>query len=304
MRGTIPSSNSKVTSLRHYVQEARWGFKLELLKTLVQRELESRYKGSVLGNLWPLLTQLSQLLIYTYVFSIVLKVRLELSGVPANNFVYGLWLFAGLLPWFAFTNGLSQAASAVVSQTNLVKKVVFPLSLLPLVPVCAAFVESTLGLMILVIFVAIFTQQFHTTLLLMPLFCLPQLLLTSGLGYFAAALTVFLRDIPQTLNVVLNLWFYLTFLRDIPQTLNVVLNLWFYLTPIVYPVSSIPEEIQGWIFWLNPLAALAEVYRDAIIVGQIQHWGEWAIAGVVASIVFLGGLWSYRKLRPGFADVL
>lgn len=284
LRGTIPSSNSKVTSLRHHLQEARWGFKLELLKTLVQRELESRYKGSVLGNLWPLLTQLSQLLIYTYVFSIVLKVRLELSGVPANNFVYGLWLFAGLLPWFAFTNGLSQAASAVVSQTNLVKKVVFPLSLLPLVPVCAAFVESTLGLMILVIFVAIFTQQFHTTLLLMPLFCLPQLLLTSGLGYFAAALTVFLRDIPQTLNVVLNLWFY--------------------LTPIVYPVSSIPEGIQGWIFWLNPLAALAEIYRDAIIVGQIQHWGEWAIAAAVASIVFLGGLWSYRKLRPGFADVL
>ncbi len=284
LRGTIPSSNSKITSFRRYVEEARWGFKLELLKTLVQRELESRYKGSVLGNLWPLLTQLSQLLIYTYVFSIVLQVRLELSGVPANNFAYGLWLFAGLVPWFAFTTGLSQAASAVVSQTNLVKKVVFPLSLLPLVPVCAAFVESTFGLMILVIFVAIFTQQFHTTLLLMPLLCLPQLLLTSGLGYFTAALTVFLRDIPQTLNVVLNLWFY--------------------LTPIVYPVSTIPEGFRSWIFWLNPLAALAEVYRDAIIVGQIQHWGEWAIAGVVASIVFLGGLWSYRKLRPGFADVL
>ncbi|TVR14453.1 MAG: ABC transporter permease [Phormidium sp. GEM2.Bin31] len=280
----MPSSNSKVSSLRHYVQEARWGFKLELLKTLVQRELESRYKGSVLGNLWAPLTQLSQLLIYTYVFSIVLQVRLELSGVPANNFAYGLWLFAGLVPWFAFTTGLSQAASAVVSQTNLVKKVVFPLSLLPLVPVCAAFVESTFGLMILVIFVAIFTQQFHTTLLLMPLLCLPQLLLTSGLGYLTAALTVFLRDIPQTLNVVLNLWFY--------------------LTPIVYPVSTIPEGFRSWIFWLNPLAALAEVYRDAIIVGQIQHWGEWAIAGVVASIVFLGGLWSYRKLRPGFADVL
>ena len=138
--------------------------------------------------------------------------------------------------------------------------------------------------MILIIFVAIFTQQFHTTLLLMPLLCLPQLLLTSGLGYFTAALTVFLRDIPQTLHVVLNLWFY--------------------LTPIVYPVNTIPEAFQNWIFWLNPLAALAEVYRDAILVGQIQHWGEWAIAGVVASIVFLGGLWSYRKLRPGFADVL
>ena len=91
--------------------------------------------------------------------------------------------------------------------------------------------------MILIIFVAIFTQQFHTTLLLMPLLCLPQLLLTSGLGYFTAALTVFLRDIPQTLHVVLNLWFY--------------------LTPIVYPVNTIPEAFQNWIFLAKSLGGLS-----------------------------------------------
>lgn len=284
MRGTTSSSISKFERLQQGLENARWGFKLELLKTLVQRELESRYKGSILGNLWPVLTQLSQLLIYTYVFSIVLKVKLELAGVPANNFTYGLWLFAGLLPWFAFTNGFSTAASAVVSQPNLVKKVVFPLSLLPLVPVLAAFVESTLGLMVLVAFAAFFTQTLHATLLLMPLIWIPQLVLTAGLGYFAAGLTVFLRDIPQTISVVLNLWFY--------------------LTPIVYPISSVPEPFRNWVFWVNPLAAFAEIYRDAILVGNIQHWGEWGIAAIVASIVFLGGLWSYRKLRPGFADVL
>ncbi|MGC9502971.1 ABC transporter permease [Baaleninema sp.] len=261
-----------------------WSFKLELLKTLVQRELEARYKGSVLGNLWPVLTQLSQLLIYTYVFSIVLKVKLSLAGVPANNLTYGLWLFAGLLPWFAFTNGFSQAASSVVSQPNLVKKVVFPLGLLPLVPVLAAFVESTLGLMVLVAFVVMATQTLHATLWLMPLIWLPQILLTAGLGYFAAGLTVFLRDIPQTITVVLNLWFY--------------------LTPIVYPAESIPESLRTLVFWLNPLAAFAAAYRDAILVGSVQHGAEWAMASVVSVLVFLAGLWSYRKLKSGFADVL
>jgi lipopolysaccharide transport system permease protein len=82
------------------------------------------------------------------------------------------------------------------------------------------------------------------------------------------------------------------------------LNLWFNLTPIVNPISSVPEPFRNWVFWVNPLAAFAEIYRDAILVGNIQHWGEWGIAAIVASIVFLGGLWSYRKLRPGFADVL
>ena len=125
----------------------QWQLKANLLKTLVQRDLEARYKGSVLGNLWPLLNQLSQLLIYTYVFSIVLKVKLNLDGVPANNLTFGVWLFAGLLPWTAFMTGLLQAAPAVVNQPNLVKKVVFPLGLLPLVPVLSAFVESSLGLM-------------------------------------------------------------------------------------------------------------------------------------------------------------
>ncbi|MBO9997488.1 MAG: ABC transporter permease [Cyanobacteria bacterium SID2] len=261
-----------------------WLFKVELLKTLVQRELESRYKGSMLGNLWPVLTQLSQLLIYTYVFSIVLKVKLSLAGVPASNLTYGLWLFAGLLPWFAFTNGFSQAASAVVTQPNLVKKVVFPLSLLPLVPVVAAFVESTLGWMVLVAFVALATQTLHASLWLMPLVWMPQLFLTAGLGYFAAGLTVFLRDIPQTIIVVLNLWFY--------------------LTPIVYPIESVPESLRSLVFWLNPLAAFAEIYRDLILVGTIRHGGEWAVASLISVLVFWGGLWSYRKLKPGFADVL
>lgn len=277
--------------MKRVLQKARWlpiikpwQTKFNLLRTLVRRDLEARYKGSVLGNLWPLLNQLSQLLIYTYVFAIVLQVKLSLKGVPANNITFGLWLFAGLLPWIAFTGGLTQATTSVTAQPNLVKKVVFPLALLPLVPILAAFIESSFGLIALIILFAISTHTFHTTLALLPLVWLPQLMLTAGLGYLLAGLTVFVRDIPQTLAVVLNLWFY--------------------LTPIVYPASAIPEKWRIYIFWLNPIAAISEVYRDLILVGSVHHWGELAVAYLIASVVLLLGLWSYRRLRPAFADVL
>ncbi|WP_310482848.1 ABC transporter permease [Chamaesiphon sp. VAR_48_metabat_403] len=263
--------------------DRQWA-KFDLLRTLVRRDLEARYKGSVLGNLWPLVNQLSQLLIYTYVFAIVLKVKLSLHGVPENNFTYGLWLFAGLLPWISFTGGFTQAAGAVIGQPNLVKKVVFPLALLPLVPVLSVFIESAFGLMILIFFVALTTHTLHNTLALLPLVWLTQLLFTAGLGYLVAGLTVFLRDIPQTLGVILNLWFY--------------------MTPIIYPPSAIPEALRGWIFWVNPIAAIAEIYRDIILIGEIKHWSEWGVASVTSIFIFWLGLKVYKYLRPAFADVL
>lgn len=281
MRGVVRKA-SKLRRLLPFGE--RWWAKYDLLRTLVRRDLEARYKGSVLGNLWPLLNQLSQLMIYTYVFSIVLKVKLSLSGLPENNLSFGLWLFAGLLPWIAFSSGLTQAAGSVVGQPNLVKKVVFPLSLLPLVPIFSAFIESSFGLILLIFFVAVTTHTLHETLALLPLVWMTQLLLTSGLGYLTAGLTVFLRDIPQTLGVILNIWMY--------------------LTPIIYPASAIPEQWRSWVFWLNPMTAISEVYRDLILVGEVKHWGEWGVASVIAVIAFCGGFLIYKRLRPAFADVL
>jgi lipopolysaccharide transport system permease protein len=271
-RGRMPASSQRWT-------------KLHLLTTLVRRDLEAQYKGSILGNLWPLLNQLSQLVIYTYVFSIVLKVKLQLAGFPENSDItFGVWLFAGLLPWSAFTSGLIKSGVSVVGQPNLVKKVVFPLGLLPLVPILTAFIESSLGLAALILIVAVSTQKLNATLFLLPLVWAPQLLLTAGLGYLTAGLTVFLRDIPQTLGVILNFWFY--------------------LTPIVYPASIIPEEWRAWIFWLNPMAAISEIYRDLILLGEVKHWGEWGVATLISAAIFCAGFAVYRRLRPAFADVL
>lgn len=275
----------RISKLKRYLPiSEQWWAKFDLLRTLVRRDLEARYKGSILGNLWPLLNQLSQLLIYTYVFSIVLNVKLTLKGLPPNNLTFGLWLFAGLLPWIAFTGGLIQATGSVLAQPNLVKKVVFPLALLPLVPILSTFIESAFGMMALILLVAFSSQTLHPTLALLPLVWIPQLLLTAGLGYLLAGLTVFLRDIPQTLGVVLNLWFY--------------------ITPIVYPASIIPVQFREWVFWLNPLAAISEVYRDLVLVGEVKHWGEWGVASLISLVIFLLGIGLYRRLRSAFADVL
>lgn len=255
-----------------------------LLRTLVVRDLESKYKGSSLGNFWTIAHQISQILIYTYVFSVILKVKLNLTGVDANNFIFGLWLYAGLLPWTAMTNGLVQSSTIVINQPNLVKKVVFPLGLLPWVPVLSAFIESLVGLLLLISMLVLMHGSIHPTLLLMPMIWIPQVLLTIGISYFLSSVTVFIRDVPQSLIVFINMLFY--------------------LTPIVYPISAIPLEWRSWVLWLNPVAAIVEVYRELLIVGRVTHWGEWLFTWVLSLGAVVLGRMVYRRLRVGFADVL
>lgn len=275
-----PEQRAHSTSLR-----VDYRAKFNLLRMLVRRDLEARYKGSLLGNLWPLLNQVSQLLIYTYVFSVVLKVRLESEVIAINDTLdFGLWLFAGLVPWIAFSGGLSQAAGVVVSQSNLVKKVVFPLTLLPLVPVLSAFIESAFGIAVLILVVAFAQKTLPVTLALLPLVWVPQLLLTAGLAYLTAGLTVFIRDIPQTLGLLLNLWMY--------------------ATPIIYPIDKVPEAWQPWVYWLNPMTAIVETYRDLVLVGEIQHPSEWMTSTLICCVIFILGRFAYRRVQPAFADVL
>ncbi|MFM2428950.1 MAG: hypothetical protein RLZZ511_163 [Cyanobacteriota bacterium] len=271
---------------------------LDLLKTLIQRDLAARYKGSILGRFWVVLNQLAQLLVYTFAFAIVLKAKpSELSAlpIPDASIAYGLWLFAGLVPWGAFTLGVTQGATAVLNQPNLVKKVIFPLALLPLVPVGSALIESSLGLMLLLCGVAFAAKMLSPWILALPIVLIPQVLLTAGLAYLTAGLTVYLRDIPQTLMVITNLLFY--------------------LTPIVYSSSLLPGRWKTDIFWVNPMGAIVQMYRDLVGFRQVIlvdgarellpiHWGELGIATVVSALVFVIGFGLYQRLRRGFADVL
>jgi lipopolysaccharide transport system permease protein len=282
---------------------------VDLLKTLIQRDLEARYKGSLLGRFWVVLNQVAQLLVYTFAFSIVLKAKpAELNSLPIKeeSIAYGLWLFAGLVPWNAFTLGVTQGATSVLGQPNLVKKVIFPLALLPLVPVGSALIESSLGLMLLLTAIAFAAHLLPPTVLLLPIVWIPQFFLTAGLSYLTAGLTVYLRDIPQTLMVITNLMFY--------------------LTPIVYAASILKGGWNKLIFWVNPMAAIVQLYRDLLGFRGLEkvlkngepvliegvplmtktpvHWGELGIAWIVSLIVFAIGFSLYQRLRRGFADVL
>lgn len=257
---------------------------LDLLGMLLIRELDARYKGSLLGKLWPLVTQASQIALYTYVFGVILRVRVNIEGLPSTNLAFGIWLFAGLLPWLAFTGGLMQSASSVIAQPNLIKKVVFPLSLLPIVPILASLVESSFGLVPLLVLFALVTHHVNATVLLLPFVWIVQILFTLGFGYILSGLTVYLRDVPQTVTIILNLWFY--------------------LTPIVYPRTAIPTALRSFIFSINPFVGFIDAYRALILVGRFDDWGEFVTTAVFSIVVFMLGFSLYRRLMPAFADVL
>jgi lipopolysaccharide transport system permease protein len=264
------------------------GMKLNLLRVLVQRELAARYKGSIFGNFWSVAHQITQLAIYTYVFAIVLKVKLNQAALPQTGIIddhllFALWLFGGLIPWNAMTLSFMGSSAAVISQPNLVKKVVFPLVLLPLVPIATAFFDSTIGMIILIAAVAFALKTIHMTIFLLPLVWIPQLMLTAGIGYLLAGFTVFLRDIPQTVTIAVNLLFY--------------------LTPIMYPIEAVPEMFRPIMKW-NPAGILADIYRDLILWGEVRHLQEWGLLWILSAIVFTIGITVYRRLRPAFADVL
>jgi len=263
---------------------ARCGALLDLLGMLLIRDLDARYKGSLLGKLWPLVTQASQIALYTYVFGVILGVHPKLEGLPDTKLAFGIWLFAGLVPWLAFTGGLMQAANSVIGQPNLVKKVVFPLSLVPIVPVLSSLVESSFGLVPLLALLAFVTHQIHATVLLLPFVWLVQILFTLGFAYIVAGLTVYVRDVPQTVGIILNIWFY--------------------LTPIVYPPTAIPGRLRSIVFSINPMIAFVDAYRNLILVGRFDQWEEFARTTIFSIFVFTLGFSLYRRLTPAFADVL
>ncbi len=262
----------------------RSGALLDLLSMLLIRDLDARYKGSLLGKFWPLITQASQIALYTYVFGVILGVRVNIPGLADTKLAFGIWLFAGLLPWLAFTGGLMQAAHAVTGQPNLVKKVVFPLPLLPMVPVLSSLVENSFGLLPLLALFALLTHQIHATVLLLPFVWVVQILFTLGFAYIVAGLTVYLRDVPQSVSIILNIWFY--------------------LTPIVYPRTAIPVRLRSFIFSANPMVAFVDAYRSLILSGRFDQWTEFASATIFSLVVFTVGFSLYRRLQPAFADVL
>jgi ABC-type polysaccharide/polyol phosphate export permease len=249
-----------------------------LVHSLVARELKARYRGSVLGFFWSFVNPLLLLLIYTFVFSVVLP------GIrPIDIEPYALFMFCGILPWTWFSSSLLESSGTLIAGGNLIKKVLFPAEVLPIVTVLANMVHFGLGLPILAVFLVYYRRPLDPLeLLWFPGVVLVQLVFTAGLALLISALTVHFRD-----------------LKDL---LGNLLTLWFFVTPIIYPMQIVPEPYR-WLVNLNPIAHLVISYQEVLFyIGPHGHW-KWLVAlGVLSVAVFFVGYFVFDRLRDCFAE--
>lgn len=251
-----------------------------LISSLVARELKARYRGSVLGFVWSFVNPLLLLLIYSFVFTTIMPN--ETQGVQP----YAVFMFCGILPWNWFATSLSDAAGSLIAGGNLIKKVLFPAEVLPLVSVLANMVHFFLGLPILIVFLLVSGHIPHASVLLwFPLAVVVQLIFASALALMLAALTVHFRDI-----------------RDI---LANVLMLWFFATPIIYPWFQPNVQRFRWLFDVNPFTHLAVSYQEILFFdGPFGHL-RWLLALGAASVaLFLACYGLFDRLRDSFAEAV
>jgi ABC-type polysaccharide/polyol phosphate export permease len=251
-----------------------------LIQSLVVRELKARYRGSVLGFFWSFVNPLMLLLVYTFVFKYV--VPNDTKGLQP----YSLFLFCGLLPWNWFNSSLTEASGSLIAGGNLIKKVLFPAEVLPIVSVLANMVHFFLGLLILLAFLIGYRHWPDPgDLIWFPVAVAVQLIFTAALALILAALTVHFRDI-----------------RDL---LANVLQLWFFATPIIYYWRQDNVQRFKLLFDLNPFTHLAISYQEILFFsGPFGHW-KWLLAlGAGSALLFLAGYWLFDRLRDSFAEAV
>ena len=252
-----------------------------LIISLVKREVIGRYRGSVLGLLWSFFNPVLMLAVYTFVFSVVLKTRWNAGS--NSQLEFALVLFAGLLIFNLFSECATRAPTLILANINYVKKVVFPLEILPWVALGSAFFHMTVSFGVWLLFYLAFFGVPQPTMLLFPLILLPLVLFTMGVSWILASLGVYLRDVSQIIGMV-------------TTTLM-------FLSPVFYPLSSLPKEYQPF-FNLNPLTPAIEQARGVLIWGQAPDSLDLGIYTLAAAtIAWLGFAW-FQKTRRGFADVL
>ena len=262
-----------------------------LVVMLAKRDALGRYRGSVLGLAWSFFNPLLMLTVYTFVFSGVFKTRWstiqesasgEAAGAGSTS-EYALVLFAGLLLYTLFAECLTRAPSLILSNVNYVKKVAFPLEILPWVTFAAALFHFAVGFCVWLIFYGVVFGAPPVTALLLPLVVLPLVLTILGLVWLLAALGVYLRDVGQVVSIV---------------TAALI-----FMSPIFYPLSALPDSIRPFLF-LNPLTPAVELARGVLIWGNLPDWrlfGTFLAASTVTAVL---GFAFFQKTRKGFADVI
>lgn len=256
----------------------------DLIRQMTWREVLGRYRGSLFGLAWSFFNPVLMLVVYTFVFSGVFKARWVVEGdVQASHAQFALVLFVGLILNGLFAEILNRAPSLVLGNVNYVKKVVFPLEILPVIAAGAAVFHGLVSTGVLVAAILLVNGSLPWTAVFAPLVMVPLVVLALGFAWFLASLGVYLRDVGQTIGI-----------------LTTVLM---FLAPVFYPTAALPEFIRPWLL-LNPLTLVIEQARDVLIWGRLPSWrGLLIYSGVAVSCAWFGYVW-FQRTRKGFADVL
>ena len=254
----------------------------QLIAQMTKREVVGRYRGSIMGIAWSLFNPILMLVVYTFVFSVVFKARWGAGG-DASQTSFAIVLFVGMIVYGLFAEIANRAPTLILSNVNYVKKVVFPLEILPVVGLCSALFHTIISLTVLLAAILLINGGLSWTVILFPLVMLPLLLATLGVAWILASLGVFVRDVGQTVGI------FTTVLM--------------FVSPVFYPISALPEKFQIWLL-LNPLTFVIEQSRAVMIFGQQPDWSGLGIYAFVSLVLAWTGYWWFQKTRKGFADVL
>jgi lipopolysaccharide transport system permease protein len=255
-----------------------------LIGTLVRRDILSRYSGSFGGGFWTVLNPLLLMLTYFFIFGVILAQRVP--GDPGRA-GFALYYLAGFLPWLAFSEALGRAPMVLVEHRNFIRKLVFPVEILPVNLVASGLVTEFFGVILFGIALLVLHGRVPATALCLPLILIPQILLTAGLAWFLAALGVFVRDLAQ-IN-------------------GFLLTIWFFLTPICYSENALQTTLPSGavrLLAMNPVFILVRGYRSIFLESRMPDWQPLAWLTAAAALIFLlGHAWFY-KLRKSFADLI
>lgn len=255
----------------------------QLIVQMTKREVIGRYKGSFMGIAWSFFNPVFMLVVYTFVFSEIFKSRWGGIGGDDSKTQFAVVLFVGMIVLSLFSEVLNRAPGLVLSNVNYVKKVVFPIEILPVIAMGAALFHSIISLGVLLTAFVLFNGYLHWTAIFTPVVLLPLAIFTLGFAWMLASLGVFLRDVGQTIGIITTVLMF--------------------LSPVFYPVAAVPERFRPFIM-ANPLTFIIEQAREVLIWGRSPDWSGLGIYTLAAvSVAWAGYAW-FQKTRKGFADVL
>jgi lipopolysaccharide transport system permease protein len=254
----------------------------ELIFLLTKREIVGRYKGSVMGVVWAVINPILLLVLYTFVFSTVFKSRWG-GGAEEGNVHFALALFAGMIVHGLLAEALARSPTLITSNAPYVKKIVFPLEILPVVALGTSIFHAAISLAVLVGATFIFKGSIPWTIIFIPMVFLPLMLMSLGLMLVIASLGVFVRDISHPISLVVTVLLF--------------------ASPVFYPLSALPEQVRPWLM-LNPLTFVIEQTRGILIAGHSVDTAGWVLYFLASlAVAWIGYAW-FQKTRRGFANVL